>query len=175
MNKYLSLILVVFVFISCNPNNNAKKKGRLIFTNDCESLDGWNNNTYPVSSENFHSGRYSNKLNAQSPYSVTFRYKYGDLSSKKIKSVKISVWAYFLTNNYQNKAYVIDIDSLGHNVFWSGNDMREFVKSPKTWTKIEKVINFPRRYDPNCILSIYGWNSGEGTILLDDFEIEFSE
>ena len=175
MKNLLIFIPIIILFFSCNSNNKEPINDKLTFTNDCESSDGWENISRAFSTENFHSGRYSNKLNPQNPYSLTFRYKYGDLSKKQIKSVVVSVWAYFLTNKFEGKSFVVVVDSSDQKLIWAGIDMKEFVKSPRTWTKIEKEICFPRKYEPNSIFSIYAWNNSEDAILVDDFRIQFVE
>ena len=175
MKNLLLFISVIFLLYSCKPNKKEPINDKLTFTNDCESSDGWENIGRTFSTENFHSGRYSNKLNPQNQYSLTFRYKYENLSKNQIKSVVISVWAYFLTNKYEKKYFVVVVDSSDKKLLWESIDMKEFVKSPKTWTKIEKEIIFPRKFNSNSIIGIYGWNNSDDTILLDDFRIQFIE
>jgi len=174
MKNIFFCTLLIFLFYGCSSDTKVEKVDKMTFTNDCESIEGWDSNSRAVSTENFHSGRYSNKLDAQNPYSVTFKRKYSDISNSQIKFVKISAWVYFLTNNYVGKALVVEIvDQAGQKLLWEGIDMKEFVKSPKQWIKIEKVIKLDKKYEPNSIFGIYAWNNSNDGILLDDFRIQF--
>jgi len=173
--RNIFFFIAAFIFLLGCGGDNKQKLNKLTYINDCESLDGWDNNNRLLSTENFHSGRYSNILNTNNNYSITFSKKYGDISKKKLKGVKVSCWAYFLTNNFKGKVLVLNLDSAEKKVFYNQTFMDKFVKSPRTWTKIEEEIPLSRKFGPNTIFGFYAWSTSDDTILVDDLCIEFIE
>ena len=174
MRNCIILIATVIFLFGCG-GEKKQNVNKLTYINDCESLDGWDSSARILSTENSHSGRYSNIMNTNNRFSVTFSKQYGDISKKKIKSVKVSCWAYLLTNNFKEKALILQADSADQKLFFYSTDMDKFVKSPRTWTKIEQEFPLPRKFGSNVSFKFYAWSTGDDTILVDDLCIEFIE
>jgi hypothetical protein len=174
------------------------KRTGLLYTNDFESIKGWQSVTltsYPV-----HSGLYSNKMDSMHVYGATFRLPFRDISAKRLKKVRISLWTYFEENS--QATLVMDIDNPDNkSISWTGANMAlELQQIGKNITKWQQITDTRSNYSsrssiqeigkwqqitqefslqdtminkPDNIINIYPWNNGKKNVYVDDIVIEF--
>ncbi len=172
MKKIYYIIIIAFIFSCCSEQEIYSPKGEFLFSNNCEALRGWDNSKMPFSDDIAHSGNCSSYTDSISRFSVSFDYKYSDLSDKLLKRVKLTAWVYFTHFNCKGE-YVIAIGKDGIVSFWVSSRLQDFIFEENRWVKVERTFVLPQSVEPNSKISIYGWNTGKYPILFDDLIIEF--
>ncbi len=173
MKKKVQFQGVVFGILLLACFGCAPKQKGLVYFNDFESLKGWG--PAYLNKQPHHSGEYSNKLDSNSIYGVTFKLRFKDISELPVKKVKISFWV-LKSNVNDSSKFVVDVTDKDKNkVFWIAKNIEELVKSPQKWVKVSLEFAFLKESItlPDNSISIYAWNLGKNDIYIDDEKTEF--
>lgn len=169
--KLFTSIGIIALIASCG--GEEKKNSPLNFTNDFEYLRHWAGKNVRFS-KIAHSGNASNIIDTINPYGVSFEPQYKDISLGTLKSVKISAWVYFTEKNCKGQIVVAAGPGGGQPTkLWNGIVLENTVLEPKTWTKVESILDLPATLGKEDFFSIYGWCNGKYPFYIDDFELEF--
>lgn len=171
----LLLLLIPFIAASCADNKNDNT---LEFSNDFETSIGWSgndNNVYTLSNELAHSGKYSSKTDSLNRYGFLFRTSLADISERKLKTVKVSLWANMTKLNTQ-ALLVIALDSAGKNILWQGAKLTDTVRETEKWTEVITQADIGRlKPHKDYVVSIFIWNNGNSIVYTDDHHVIFFE
>ncbi len=145
------------------------------FFNDFETRrEEWIENRVTESSPAF-SGRHAGCVDPDHPYSPALAIpatRLGKLQGSCFLSA--SVMVYDSTAGAGNQAMVVlSMDSIGPGEnWWQGFRLNDVpVHKKGHWRKIEFSLMLPVIRNPRGILKVYVWNTGKGTILVDDFRV----
>lgn len=137
----------------------------VLMRNDFESTVGWVPDASAPSAEQAHSGRYSLKVDAAHPYSLTYYSLLGKLSASRIRGLRVEAWAYTPDPAASgNVGLRVGInDAPGGNLLMSdGITYGEQVKEAGKWTKVSKEIILGPKVNYSSQLVIYLWSGGTG-------------
>jgi hypothetical protein len=138
---------------------------------DMESIDtanwkGFQNN------EKFFSGSYSNKLDRESEFGITFRKKVNEIPEhEKIREIRIScqVWK---NQALKEAGFVYSVSGEKDKVYeYFKEDLHA---NPNKWLSNEIVIPVNAgSWGSDAVINIYPWNSGKELFYVDDIKIDF--
>jgi hypothetical protein len=123
-------------------------------------------------------GRTHSMLLMPNEYSVSFEYPLDSLSLADDSAeliIRTGLWA--KAKPGVKAVYVISVEKDGKPVIWKAVDINEFLHD-------EQMMNFIANYSvlnqellalKGLILKVYAWNTGTGTILLDDFSVRIEK
>lgn len=176
MKKNLFPLLLILVSLSsCFTKDEGSKDGKVYF-NDYENILPWNeasNNVQTIIKGQGHSGNYLCKVDTTLAFGYLFKAKLNQLSDKKVKKVKTSVWVNVKSLNAKGSV-VIALDSAGKVFHWQGLPIEKEMKAPNEWVnlKVEVDLDALKLSDkPWLTLGTYVWNQGKEQILSDDLEV----
>ena len=175
MKIILLVILAALLFAGCSSSD---KDSGLVFSNSMESNLAWMDHPQSniVWSDNAHSGHYVCKLDASSPYSVTYNMKVSDISKKPLKSVHISAWVNMSTVTGDRYIGISILESSQQAMDWIAQKALEVIGKPGEWHKVELNVDLlGKRNRPTNIYRIFAVNEKQDVVLLDDLTIEFEE
>lgn len=113
-------------------------------------------------------------MNDKIEFSSTFTKTIKDITQNTANVIHTSV----LLKTYSADDDPLIVYSLDHenvNYFWSGLNLKSFIKHNHEWTKCCYSIRLPIIKDPNDKLSIYIYNQGKKLINIDDFTIKVED
>lgn len=165
---------MVLLVASCADN----AKSELEFFNDFENVRGWggsDNNIHTVVKAIGKSGSYVSKTGTVDRFGYIFKIKLADVSQRKLKTVKSSIWV--SAPVIEDKAlFVVSIDSAGKNVHWSGQKLIDFVKVPDQWAEVMTSVDISQyNLNEDYTIGIYVWNTGNSPLFADDHRVKFFE
>jgi hypothetical protein len=172
MTKQISLIALTFLFcfICCNSKKNVA-----LFSNNFDELNEWGYSSDILVEGSAHSGKWMCELDSLRPYSITFRKKLNELSSKNFKTIRAEGWIKLSSINAKANL-VVAIDSINGNAFkWNAISSESQISEQNKWTKVFGEFNFPERMSPDFDLLVYVWNNGNKKIWVDDVSIQIIE
>ncbi|UOG74690.1 hypothetical protein MTX78_21550 [Hymenobacter tibetensis] len=175
--KRLLFSLSIIVLAGCGSQDKVDQN--TLMASDFESIQGWlpdlQNPT--LTRDKAHSGKYSIKIDPTYEYSLTYRANLGQLSSARVKKMKISAWV-FVPNAQAQAALVTTIDGAeanGQPLLWEAANMSESVRGQfNKWVEITKEIVVPAEATYTSRISIYLWRSGSvsAPVYLDDLAVQ---
>lgn len=172
--KKLIFSAMVLLVASCAEN----PKSELEFFNDLENIRGWggsDNNVHTVVKASAKSGNYVSKTDTANRFGYIFKIKLADVSQQQLKTVKTAVWV--STPVIDDKpVLVISVDSVGKNIYWSGQKLIDYVKTPNQWTEVLSSYDLSAlKPSDDYTVGVYIWNTGNSPILADDYRVKFFE
>lgn len=177
--KYALLIGLAAASLSaCSADTATGPDPDVLMRNDFESTVGWVPDASAPSAEQAHSGRYSLKVDAEHPYSLTYYSLLGKLSPSRFRGFHLEAWAY--TPDPAASASVglrVGVnDAPGGNLLMSdGIGYGEYVKEAGKWTKISKdiLLDPKANYSSQLVIYLYGGGTGPGAgpAYLDDIQL----
>jgi len=137
-----------------------------IYYLDADSL-GTNYNGY--STKYSSTGQASICLNASNPYSFCWEFPTNELKYQNI--TKIHITADLLMENIIFDPQIVC--EIQKSKFWKGYSIKDMVKSPNIWYKIDKTIYLPinERKNEN-VLRLYIWNNNINNLFIDNLKLE---
>lgn len=152
---------------------NMPKQRGLVYFNDLESIKGWTQ--VNLSKKYAHSGIYSNKLDSEHDFGLTFKQLFKEISEDKIIGVKVRFWAY-ITENAKGKL-VLEVRKPNNSfAFWTAKDLSDIAPKYGEWQQAEAsfTLNAADSLNkPENTISIYPWSVGKNDFYIDDMRIEF--
>lgn len=166
MNTKILCIVFLLGLISCG--NNDKYINHIGY----EEAAGFVQNP-TISSEQYHSGSVSVKVNPDNQYGLTFKRRLGSVSSGKRSKIRIRSWVRS-DSDLSSAKLVCAIDSGETNLFWSATDTKDIELKPGIWKEMKAEFEISKASGPDNTLVIYGLNTGKGSVWIDDisFTIE---
>jgi len=177
MKSNILLISICILISACSKKNSTESS--LVFANNMEGIHAWNEN-HPlniIKTEKAHSGKFVCNVNSEFPYGSTFYMKLGDISSKKLKKLKVSCWL-LSQDKAASPSLVFDIlDKNKQSVEYLSKDCRGVIKSENAWFHISNEVNMEpsMRSNPENYLKVYVTNVVPQAVQVDDLIVEFSE
>jgi hypothetical protein len=150
-----------------------KQKG-LVYFNDLETSKGWVPNLRLTKSP-VYSGIFSNRLDSEFVYGLTFKLRFKEIYRGPVKRVKFSMQCYLKTNSSKGKIVISVETKFGKNVFWNAKKIKELTSEAEKWVELKGEFDIPQNnvWSPDNFISIYPWNEGKEEFFVDDFRIEF--
>lgn len=175
MKKHL-LPLLTLLLVSCSESDDADT-GSSIMKNDFESLAGWIPANGSLNAEQAHSGKYSIKVDKGQEYSMGFSDFLGKVSAHKPRKVKLSCWAYLSSSNSGAQYQIQILDPVtGQRIFQDGITLANEVRTPRTWMKVEKVIDLPENVAYTHEIRTFLWlASPQEPAYIDDVALSIVE
>lgn len=178
MKKYIILAVILCVailFVACSGNNEDKKEnstGAASFSNDLESA-GWMNQQ-TLTKETAHSGKFSSRIDSVFQYSFGFADLFKNISETLPEKVDIDFWMLYPQTGIKTNL-VVSIDSLGKNIFWSGLELKDSIKTPNQWQEIKATVNLPANIMATDKIAVYIWNNDKKSAYIDDLKVTFGK
>lgn len=166
------LLLPLLALAACGGSNQSPDKNVLMH-NDFESLAGWLPDASGLAKEQAHSGQYSIKVEQGREYSLTYTTALGQLSSTRLRGVRMEAWAYLPDQDAKARVgFLVKDPADGKVLLGEGLDVHEQVKSYGKWTKISKEFTLPATASYTSQLVIFLWGPGvTKPIYLDDIQL----
>lgn len=170
--KTLLLALSLALLTACGHNTEPDDKELLMY-NDFDSLVGWIPEATSISKGQAHSGQYSLKVDKGQEFSLGFSSVLGQLSSTRLRGVRVEAWAYLPKKEDKARLGFIVKDAVGgKELLGDGLDLQEQVRESGKWIKISKEFTLPASASYNSQLLIFVWGPGlNGPVYLDDIQL----
>jgi len=177
MKKFIILAVIicaVLLIAACSggKDKDAKVPGVTTFTNDMEST-GWINQ-YTLSKEIAHSGKFSSRIDSIMQYSFGFSEFFKNISDTLPEQVNIDLWLLYPQTGI-NSTLVVSIDSIGKSIFWTGQELKDSVKTANQWKEVKTSFTLPVNIMPTDKISIYVWNKDKKAFYIDDMKVSFGK
>ncbi|MCX6291191.1 MAG: glycosyltransferase family 39 protein [Bacteroidetes bacterium] len=117
-----------------------------------------------------YSGKFSQKMDEQTEYSVGLKKKTGDFSSVKNPFVTATVWVNS-KDTTNDAVLVLCFEENGNNIEWYGANLQSFNLKPGAWQKLIISKPVPEGLGDKAMLNVYVWNKNKKTFFVDDFEV----
>jgi hypothetical protein len=168
----LFLIIIIGLVSSCSSGGYNE----LTFKNDFESIFGWRD-TVQLAHGIAHSGFYSSRVDAKSPYSHTFKSKFKDISKEPLTHLHFKIWCYADALPAKGAAVVSVRSNVKDNIVYVSVDLQDYITEAKKWYEIEgdASLNKDQANNPDNELFFYVWNTDSSVIYYDDCNLEFSK
>ena len=123
-------------------------------------------------------GRTHSMLLLPNEYSVSFEYPLDSLSHADDSAeliIRTGLWA--KAKPGVKAVYVISVEKDGKPFIWKAVDINEFLHDEQRMNFVANysVLNHELLALKGLILKVYAWNTGTGTILLDDFSVRIEK
>lgn len=140
---------------------------------DFDSLIGWIPDPSTVTQEKAHSGRYSLKVEPGHDFSLTYSAVLGQLSSTRIRGVKVDAWAYMPNKDAAAMlTFVVKDVAGGKDILNDYLKLPEQVKEYGKWVKVSKEITLPPATNYSSQIVVYLWRAGAtGPAYIDDIQL----
>jgi len=160
-------LFIVLLFTGCGNFENKKK---LLFSNNLESIYGWNPDTKIIRIDS-HSGHFSAYADSTEIYNLGFRLPLKDISLEKIYHARAKVWANCSALN-NSSFLVVCLISKNESKAYSSTKVENFTTKTGVWFGVECLLDLPNDASPDDELVVYVMNQGKDRVLFDDMEIE---
>jgi len=142
------------------------------FKNNCDSALDWNREPYTFTEEKSFSGKYSNKIDAKTPYSLGYVVNWANIKNLLPTKIKFSVIVY--SNTPQTLAiFVLQTLENDLNIDWQKIELKNLI-TEKKWTSVSGIFTLPvEKLTDNSIIKFYGYTTDNEPIYFDDFEIQY--
>lgn len=171
--KKLFFALPLLALAACGKDNSTAENPDVLMTADFDSLVGWIPDASTVTKEKAHSGAYSIKVDPSHEYSLTYTNSLGQLSSSRIRGVKLDAWAFMPNKDATAKlGFLVKDATDGKVALGEGIELKDQVKEYGKWVKISKEINFPASANYSSQIVIFLWKAGStGPAYVDDIQL----
>ncbi len=161
--SHLLIILSLFL-VACND-----KKGAGSYYNDFESMGYWSD--LPTIKKGIaHSGQFCTFTDSTAEYSAGMKLPVGDMKVAKPYTITATAWV--MANDLNAKAQlVLNLDSAGKSVAWSGTQTQTVIQAPGKWVGITCTVNVPANVTPDEKLFVFGWAGGKQAVYFDDVQL----
>ncbi len=142
----------------------------LVYSTDME-FDVTDNQGAFFSSDKSTSGKYSNRIDNNFPYSVGFETPMVQITEIQI----INIDANILAKTYNDARLVISIEKNMEAFFRREIFINKFVKDEDSWSKVSFTVLLPFERKVGTSLKVYFWNPSSEEVYIDDFSIALSK
>lgn len=165
---YLTIISVVFMMTNCSSPQEPT-----IIKNDMDVINGWEMNYYTISELKAHSGKFSSKIDSTNQFSVAYKDLLKNMKPEGEVITKIRFSAWVLVETVPSSVSLVGAlgDGINKPIAWVGYDVKDKIKTPNEWVKIEGDINVPENYADNIKFNAYLFSANKEVAFVDDFEI----
>ena len=176
MTRTLFIACTMIVLSGCRSSKNDTK---LVFSSSMESQYAWTDHPQSniVWSEHARSGNYVCKLDATSPYSVTYNMKVSDISKRPLKSANVSVWVYMTSLAADPYLGFSILNSSGQPETWISMRALELIGKPNAWHQVKLKVDLTEgtRNRLGNTYRIFAQNDQADVVFVDDLVIEYEE
>ncbi|MDD5569871.1 MAG: hypothetical protein PHD97_01825 [Bacteroidales bacterium] len=163
---FLAIFVLTCIFYSCGKSKQGTK-----FSSDMEQEKYWMN-LPTIIKGNANSGKYACKMDSTKEFSFGFCSKIEEFTTRIPKKVKVNFFSYS-KNSCEGTGLVIQIDSVGKNIFWTSGNIAQKLGKINTWNEIDELFSLPAKLLPSYEIKIYIWNPKKKEFYIDDFSVEF--
>jgi hypothetical protein len=117
-----------------------------------------------------HSGKYSQKLDDKTEYSISFTKPLSSLQPPENKLVTAIAWVNAKEKD-NNAKLVLSFESGGKAFEWYSASVASFNLKPGEWQKVTISRPVPKMKGNDDVMKVYIWNEGKKTFYVDDFEV----
>lgn len=172
MKKTL-LALALAALAACgNENPNPAAFGKdVLMASDVDSLVGWIADPNALKPGPAHSGQYALRVDADHEFSPGYTMVLGQLSTTRIRGVKLEAWVYATDSNSSGKLEFVLRQADGKELLRDQTRLEE-VKSFGKWVPVSKEIIFPTTITHTAQLVVYVSRSDARTpAYVDDLKL----
>ena len=151
-----------------------------VFFNDFEQLAGWLPAPAPtLTTERAHSGRYSVRVDAEHPFSITYRLKVGEHFSMRPRRMRLSAWVW-MESSRDDAQLVFTMGVPGNTdpqdkskLYVPIYLLDNWPTWPfKRWTQVNRDVDLPPELSSKAEIAIYLWYGGAShPVFTDDWEL----
>lgn len=153
-----------------NKNEPFKEENPIFFAGHDFEKAKWSNDTSFMDSAKAYSGKYSVFMDSTQEYSPTFFASVNNLNLKEGGIIKMEVNVYSPKTELKAKI-VISIDDAEKNIYWSANEIGNFLIYKNQWQKVFLVRNINFSFKGDEVVKAFIWNDNKEIFYLDDFKI----
>jgi len=163
---YLIVVSVILTFTGCSTPQEP-----IVIKNSIDETAGWEINYYTISEMKAHSGKFSSKIDSTYQYSVAYKELLKNMKAEDLTKIRYS--AYVLVETVPSSVTLVGAigDGINKPIGWVGVDVKDKIKNPDEWTKIEGEIAVPENYADNIKFGCYLFSPNKEVAYVDDFEI----
>jgi len=178
MKKFIILAVIICAIIliaACSGNKEDKtvnKPGVTSFSNDMETT-GWMNQQ-TLTKETAHSGKFSSRIDSVLPFSFGYADLFKNINDTLPQKVDVDFWILYPQTGIKTNL-VVSIDSIGKNIFWTGIELVDSIKTPNQWKEIKGTVNLPANIMATDKISVYVWNNDKKSVYIDDLKVTFGK
>ncbi|WP_310396172.1 hypothetical protein [Hymenobacter sp.] len=171
--KNLFFALPMAALAACGNDDSTAPSKDAILTTDFESLVGWVPDPSTITKEKAHSGLYSLKVDQNHEFSLSYSVILGQLSSTRIRGIKMDAWAYMPNKEATAKlGFILKEAAGGKDILGDGIELGSQVKEYGKWVKISKEVNFPASAGYSSQIVMFLWRAGStGPAYVDDIQL----
>ncbi|RTQ47601.1 hypothetical protein EJV47_19500 [Hymenobacter gummosus] len=164
----------VALLAACSSEKAPESSGNVIMSTGFEDLNGWVPPSPSLTKEKAHSGQYSIKVDPGIEYSLTYISVMGKVMPNKPQKLRLTAWA---TTASKEADAMLTVGMLnpttGTSLLNEQVHLKERVKTPGEWEKIEMDLTVPEKATSTDELRVYLWRVGSGEpAYLDDVELQ---
>lgn len=172
-NIKIKLLSIIIIFnTACTQ---SKQRGNLVFDTNLENSN-WSTSGSQSKFNNAHSGNFVCKINKDNAFTNNFEARVIDVSSKTLKTARISAWMMLTSkNSEQNLVLEIRDSSNQKTLEWLNTNAADYIDNLNQWVKIDLVVDLTinNRNNQQNIYRIYASNGKDDIVYVDDFEVGF--
>ncbi len=170
--KNVFFALSLLALTACGGESETVDKNVLMHT-DFDSLNGWIPASPSLTKERAHSGQYSLKVDKGQEFSLTYSAALGQLSSSRIRSIRVDAWVYLTNKDAKARWGVITKEVAGGKDLSSdGFDLQSQVKEFGKWTKVSQEFKLPAEATYTSQLVMFMWGPGLNVpVFVDDMQV----
>ena len=161
---------------ACHPRDGRPEiRQRELMHTGFEELPGWAPEVHPsITTEKVHSGKFAVRVDAEYPYSMSYRIELGKLCpTHRPRRFTLNAWVW--VPRYQDDAVIVvainNPDDPEHPVFSKSVYLTD--SGPyQQWKRVSRDLDLPSGIHANSRLTIYLWrSSATEPVYADDFQL----
>ena len=117
----------------------------------------------------FHWGNRSLEIEKTNEFCITIKTTIKKLFAGNLNCVNVSAWIF--PKDTFNTQLIMDIGGLKGEHDWHSKPLYKFITNKNKWQEVFATFQLPPSAYPDDEVSIYLWNPGKNSFLLDDFTI----
>jgi hypothetical protein len=161
--KRINCLLYTLIGLTLMSCNDESPKGVVL---GYEEVAGFSDHP-SISTEQYHSGSVSVKVNQDIPYGLTYKRKLRFIHSGQASRINISAWVRSDSDLASGKL-ICAIDSGSTNLFWNAIETKDIQLKPGAWSEMKVQFDISGKYNPEHTLVVYGMSTGQGNVWFDD-------
>lgn len=170
--KKLFLALPLVALAACGGKDSATSDKDVLMTSDIDGMVGWLSNPSDLPKGEAHSGSYSLRVDQNHEFSPGYTAILGQLSSTRLKGIKVEAWVYATDKNSAGKLEFVVRDAAGGKEIFRDQTILSEVKNYGKWELVTKEITLPPSANYLSQIVIYLSRAGATSpAYVDDFKL----
>ena len=163
---FVTIAVIVFMLTSCSEPQEPT-----VIKNSVDEVAGWGMNYSTLSQVKVHSGTLSSRVDSVNQYSVGYKDFVKNFKVENVSKIRYSAWV--LVETVPSSVSLVGAlgDGVNKPIAWVGIEVRDKIKNPNEWVRIEGEISVPEEYAENIKFNTYLFSPNKEVAYVDDFEI----